>query len=194
MSSNRIFFIVFLLTAAAATVYLINTINSSIQQSSRIEEAEKKIISQLKLIRQAESAFVSVNGRYTSNWDSLVNFVKNDVFYVTEKTETIYEIPYRPDSIVVNIDTLGTVPVYDSLFAKVPNFDVNRLPYVPGYENVKFKAYANKIDKSGLMVAVIEVWNPKPVSPERDEDSEYTTRKPLRFGSQFSVTTAGNWE
>ncbi len=193
MSSNKIFFIVFLITAAAAAVYLISTINSSIQQSTRIKEAEEKIINQLKLIRQAEQAYISVNGTYTSNWDSLVNFVRNDVFFVTEKSETIIPQPYGKDSVIVNIDTLGTVSVFDSLFAKKPNFDLDRLPYVPGYKNVKFKVYTDKIDKSGQMVSVIEVWNPKPVSPDRDEDSEYNSKKPLRFGSQFTVTTSGNW-
>lgn len=194
MSSTRIFFIVFLVSSIGAAAYLFNSINSSIRQSARIEESEQKIIEQLKLIREAELAYISVNGEYTSNWDSLIDFVNNGVFYVTERKETIVEETYGVEKVTVEIDTLGTVSVYDSIFAKYPNFDAARLPYVPVYKNVKFNVVANKIDKNGIKVAVIEVWNPKEVNPERDEDSEYTSKKPLRFGSQFSVTTSGNWE
>jgi len=194
MNSTRIFFIVFLVTAVGASVYLFNSINSSIQQSARIKEAEKKIIAQLKLIREAELAYISVNGEYTSDWKKLIEFINKGVFYVIEKKETIVEESYGVEKVTVEIDTLGTVPVYDSIFAKYPNFDADRLPYVPVYKNVKFNIATNKIDKNGIKVAVIEVWNPKEVNPERDEDSEYTSKKPLRFGSQYSVTTSGNWE
>ena len=194
MSSNKIFFFVFLITALGAAVYLVNSIGSSIRQSERIEAAEEAVINQLKKIREAELAYIAVNGQYTSDWDNLIKFIKEGVFYVTERKETIFELSYGADSVVVDIDTLGTVPVYDSLFAKYPNFNPDRIAYVPGYENVKFRIVVDKIDKSGIMVDVIEVWNPKPVNPERDEDSEYTSKKPLRFGSQFNVTTSGNWE
>ncbi len=194
MSSNKILFIVFLVTALGAAAYLINSIGSSIRQSERIEAAEQAVIDQLKKIREAEVAYIAVNGQYTSDWDKLIKFIKEGVFYVVEKKETIYELSYGADSVVVDIDTLGTVPVYDSLFAKYRNFNPDRIAYVPGYESVKFRIVVDKIDKSGIMVDVIEVWNPKPVNPDRDEDSEYTSRKPLRFGSQFNVTTSGNWE
>ena len=194
MSSTRIFFLIFLITAGASGFYLFNSINSSIQQSARIADAEKQIINQLKLIREAELAYISVNGEYTADWNKLIEFINKGVFYVIERKETITEESYGVETVTVQIDTLGTVPVYDSVFAKYSTFNVDRLPYVPGYENVKFNIKVDKIDKSGVMVDVIEVWNPKPVNPERDEDSEYTSKKPLRFGSQFSVTTSGNWE
>ena len=194
MSSTRIFFLIFLITAGASGFYLFNSINSSIQQSARIAEAEKQIINQLKLIREAELAYISVNGEYTADWNKLIEFINKGVFYVIEKKETITEESYGIETVTVQIDTLGTVPVFDSVFAKYTTFNVERLPYVPGYQNVKFNIKVDKIDKSGVMVDVIEVWNPKPVNPEREEDSEYTSKKPLRFGSQFSVTTSGNWE
>lgn len=194
MSSTRILFIVFLITAAGSGFYLYNSIDSSIEQSARIADAEAQVIAQLKLIREAELAYISVNGQYTSDWNKLIEFINKGVFYVIEKKETITEESYGVETVSVQIDTLGTVPVYDSVFAKYKNFNVDRLPYVPVYKNVKFNIVVNKIDKSGVMVDVIEVWNPKPVSPEREEDSEYTSKKPLRFGSQFSVTTSGNWE
>ena len=113
------------------------------------------------------------------------------VLYITERKETIIQLDYGADSVYVEIDTLGSVPVMDSLFAS--DFQVDRLPFVPDSEN-KFLIWADKINKSGVMVDVIEVIDPEPVDPTRLEDNEIKNRKPLRFGSRTDVTTAGNWE
>jgi len=76
-----------------------------------------------------------------------------------------------------------------------PDFNIERLPYVPtADDDTKFEIFADKINKSGVMVDVIEVKNPKSVDPERDESNEQRNRQPLRFGSRTEVTTAGNWE
>ena len=66
MSSTRIFFFVFLVLAIVAGVFLINSIGSSIRQADRIADREAKVIQQLELIRAAESAYLAVNGQYTS--------------------------------------------------------------------------------------------------------------------------------
>ena len=194
MSSTRIFYILFLITSLGMAFYLYSRINSSIEQADRIAAAEQKIIDQLISIRDAEMAYISVNGEYTDNWDSLIQFVKEGEFYVIEKTETIFELSYGADSVYVQIDTLGTVAVYDSLFANRSNFNPDRLPFVPGYQETKFKVSVDRIDKSGILVPVIEVWNPKPVNPEREVHHELNKNKTLRFGSLYSVTTSGNWE
>lgn len=195
MGSTRIFFYVFLITSLAGAFYLYYSIDSSIKQTARIEKMEGKIIDKLKMIRDAELAYLAVNRKYTSDWKELIKFVKTGQFYLIEKKETVIELSYGADTVLVDIDTLGTVSVLDSLFTnRFANFDADNLPFVPGYNNTKFKVWADKISRSGLLVDAIEVYNPKPVNPERDEESEYTTKKPLRFGSQFSITTTGNWE
>lgn len=197
MSKTKIVSIVMLVVWIGLAGFLVYSIKSSIDEAERIESAEARIIEQLKMIREAEIAYMTVNGQYTSDWDKLLSFIDTGSFYLTEKSETIITLPYGKDSIVVNIDTLGTVPVVDSLFStnKWPRFSLQTLPYVPGVSPaVKFEVWADKIYKAGLQVNAIEVRNPRPVDPSRDEDSEYNTRKPLRFGSRTSVTTAGNWE
>lgn len=75
-----------------------------------------------------------------------------------------------------------------------PNINIDRIAYVPGYDDVKFDIYAAEIDKNGVLVDVIEVKNPKPFNPARDEDNDAKNKKPLRFGSKTDVTTTGNWE
>lgn len=197
MSTTKILTIVFAITSVVLAWYLYDSINSSIQETKRIERMEKAIIDQLKMIREAQLAFKAVNGRYTSDWDKLIAFVDTGSFYLTERRETIITLDYGADSTYVEVDTLGTILVRDSIFtpAKFPKFNLATLKYVPGVEpRTAFMMWADKITKSGLQVDAVEVWNPKPVNPERKEDSEFNTKKPLRFGSRTSITTAGNWE
>lgn len=197
MSKTKIISLVMLVVWVGLAVFLVYSIKSSIEEKKRIASSEARIIEQLKMIREAEIAYMQVNGQYTSDWDKLLAFVDTGKFYLTEKSETIITLPYGKDSIVVDIDTLGTKQVMDSLFSKNkwPRFSLKTLPYVPGVDPpTKFIVWADKITKAGLQVNAIEVKNPEPVDPTRDEESEYNTRKPLRFGSKTSVTTAGNWE
>lgn len=197
MSTSRILTIVFGLISVGLAWYLYDRINASIDEADRIERMESAIINKLKMIREAEIAYKSVNGKYTSNWDSLIAFVDSGNFYIVERTEIVITLDYGADSTYVEIDTLGTRLVRDSLFSatKYPNFSLSSFAYVPGIDPpVKFVAWADKITKAGVLVDVLEVFNPQPVNPARDEESEYNTRKPLRFGSRTSVTTAGNWE
>lgn len=197
MDRTKVLSLVFFVVAIGLAFYLIWSIRFSIKEEERIARAEDQIIQQLKLIREAEIAYLSVNGQYTSDWDNLINFIDSGNFYLIERTEKVFQLSYGADSISVTIDTLGTVPVKDSLFTvdKWPNFSLSTFAYVPGVDPAtKFNLWADRITKGGVDVNVIEVFNPSPVDPDRDEESEYNTRKPLRFGSRTSVTTAGNWE
>ncbi|MEP5613530.1 MAG: hypothetical protein ABJP45_14860 [Cyclobacteriaceae bacterium] len=197
MDKTKILSLVFFVVAIGLAVFLIYRINYAISEEERIARMEADVIESLMMIRDAEVAYLAVNGQYTSDWDKLTAFIDSGNFYITQRTEKVFQLSYGADSINVTIDTLGTVAVRDSLFtrAKWPNFSLARLAIVPGVTpETKFKLWADKIRKAGVDVNVIEVYNPRPIDPNRDEESEYNTRKPLRFGSRTSVTTAGNWE
>ena len=197
MTKTKIFTIVFAITSVGLAYYLFYSINSSIRESKRIETMEAQIIDKLMMIREAQLAYKTVNGTYTSDWDALINFVDSGSIFLIQRTETIITLDYGADSTVVTVDTLGSISVRDSIFNtnNYPNFSLAEFPYVPGSDpKVKFSMWADKILKAGLMVDAVEVWNPQPVDPRRDEESEYNTRKPLRFGSRTSITTGGNWE
>ena len=183
-----------LLLAAGLAFFLVNSIKYSIDEEARIKAAEDKIIEKLKMIRDAQIAFQSVNGKYANEWDSLLNFVENgNIFLIQRREETIL-LDYGAEETTLYLDTLGSVTVIDSLFSSLPNFKASNLIFVPGYENVKFEIWASKIEKGGVEVDVVEVRNPKPFDPNRKEANEANINKPLRFGSRTSITTAGNWE
>ncbi|MEQ6118293.1 hypothetical protein [Reichenbachiella sp. MALMAid0571] len=196
MNTTRIISIAALIVSIVLAVLLYNSIFDSIDEAERIEKMEGKIINKLMMIRDAQIAYQSVNGQYTSDWNKLISFIDSGQFYITSKIEHIITLDYGADSIYLEIDTLGTKLVRDSIFspAKYPKFDLATLPYSPVDPSKKFGMWADKIDKSGVSVDVVEVWSTASVNPARKESNEARTRKPLRFGSRTSVTTSGNWE
>lgn len=74
-----------------------------------------------------------------------------------------------------------------------PNVPIKDLAFKPN-DNVKFEIYVGMVDKAGVKVQVLEVKDPSPDNPLRQESNEAKNRKPLRFGSRTDVSTSGNWE
>ena len=196
MNWTKILTITLFIISLGLAYYLFSSIKSSIDEQKRIEQHEAQVIAKLSIIRDGEIAYQAVNGHYTANWDSLINFMKNGKFYLIQKTEEIITLDYGADSSIFHIDTLGTVPVYDSLFSKkkYPNLNLDRLMYIPGTKDAKFDLFADEIIKGAVKVNVIECRDTAPVNPARKESNEARNKKPLRFGSRTEVTTAGNWE
>ncbi len=194
MEKNKIYTYSTLLLAVLLAGYLINSIKTSIDEEERISTMEAKIIEKLKLIRNAQIAFESVKGQYTSDWDRLINFIDSGNIYLIQRREETILLEYGAEETTLYLDTIGSISVIDSLFSNIPNFSSKSLPAVPGIENATFKMWSGKIEKGGVLVNVVEVRNPKPVDPNRKESNEANIHKPLRFGSRISITTAGNWE
>ena len=194
MEKNKIYTYSTLLLAVLLAGYLINSIKTSIDEEERISTMEAKIIEKLKLIRNAQIAFESVKGQYTSDWDRLINFIDSGNIYLIQRREETILLEYGAEETTLYLDTIGSISVIDSLFSNIPNFSSKSLPAVPGIENATFKMWSGKIEKGGVLVNVVEVRNPKPVDLNRKESNEANIHKPLRFGSRISITTAGNWE
>ncbi len=206
MTKTRIFSILMIPVIIYLTYLLIGGIKYEIDLAASIKDSESKVIAQLMRIRSAEKLYVSQYGNYTANWDTLVNFIKSDTFYITEKREIILpwnerdkEDPLyfqRIDSIRIEIDTLDQLQVMKYLFPpeKTPNFNPDSLMYIPGSGGKKFDIFAGEIEKGGVVIDVIEVVDRFPVDKSRSDENASPTRWFLRFGSQTEVTTAGNWE
>jgi hypothetical protein len=194
MNLTKILSIVFLVIAIGLAYFLVNSIKYEIDEAKRLELIESNVINKLKLIREAQIAYQSVNGQYTSDWDKLIAFIDTGHFYLTQRTELIETFEYGAEKVTVLIDTLGQVLVKDSVFSvnKYPNFKSEDLPFKPGTQRkVKFDIFADKIQRGNVTVDVFEVKDPKPDNPKRREKNN---EKALRVGSRTDVTTAGNWE
>ncbi|MFQ3214137.1 MAG: hypothetical protein ACJAT1_001404 [Marivirga sp.] len=190
MSKTKIFSIVLFIAAIVIAYFFARSISDDIQKEKRIAKEEGRVIEKLKLIRSGLIAYQRSNGQYTSDWEKLINFIDSGNFYVTERSEIIIPRDYGGDSVIINIDTLGTIGVYDSLYASIPNFILQELPFKTG-TTTKFNIFADKVIKGSVKVDVFEVSDPNPINPKRRKDQN---EKALRVGSKTEVTNAGNWE
>ena len=185
-----------------------DSINGPINFNKTKNERYALVINKLKLIRKAQIAHKDVKGTYSNNFDSLTKFIDNGIFTLIEKRDSSYmeyDRTYRIDMLreVVVVDTLGFVPVKDSLFKNSNAYQ--NFAYVP-IEGIdaKFDINAKIIDKNGYRVPVFEVKVDKDVilhdqnkdllKFENETISVDGVNGPaIILGSLTEVSTNGNW-
>ena len=111
-----------------------DSINGPINFNKVKEIRYSQVIDRMKTIRKAQIAHRDVKGFYANNFDSLIKFVDQGIFTLIEKKDSSYlqyDRIYRIDMLreVVVIDTLGFVPVKDSLFKE--NNDYKLMSKIP---------------------------------------------------------------
>ena len=168
-----------------------------------------KVINRMKDIRTAQIAHKDVTGVYANNFDSLVKFIDEGIFTLTEKRDSSYmeyDRTYRIDMLkeVIVVDTLGYVPVKDSLFKDTDRF--RNMAFIPieGIEDSTFQIKAEVINKNGYKVPVFEVKVAKNVVLF-DQDDDFVKQEnetvsvdgvngpEIILGSLTNVSTNGNW-
>lgn len=185
-----------------------NSIDAPIEFNKIKNERYQKVIERLKDIRNAQVAFKSVNGIYSDNFDSLVNFIETGQFTIIEKRDSSYmqyDRVYRIDMLreVIVVDTLGFVSVKDSLFKNDNRYKDLALVPIDGIDE-KFSIKADIIDKNGYNVPVFEVKVSKDIilfdqnkdllMQEKETVSVDGVNGPaLVLGSLEDVSTNGNW-
>lgn len=195
MTPTKIFSIVLFVVALGLGYFLVDSIKDRIDTATRVEKNEARVIQKLKLIRDAETAYLAVHGRYTSNWDSLISFINSGRIPNVVKRETVIPLAYGADSIYVEYDTLGFVSVRDSIFSpsRYPNFNPQELPVIPGSDGKKFDLYAGVVTRqTGSRVSVFEAKDVYVINKDRLKETH--PYGPLRVGSRDEPTTQGNWE
>ena len=193
--------------------YLIyNSIMGPINFNEVRDQRYSRVINRLKEIRTAQIAYKDVNGVYSDNFDSLVNFIDNGIFTLIEKRDSSYleyDRTYRIDMLkeVTVIDTLGTVNVKDSLFSDSEDYyNMSKIP-IDGID-AEFSIDADVIIKnSGSVnynVPVFEVkvskniilfdQNKDLLKQENETISvDGVNGSEIVLGSMSNVSTNGNW-
>lgn len=185
-----------------------DSINGPINFNKTKNERYSVVINKLKLIRKAQIAHKDVNGIYSNNFDSLVKFIDDGIFTLIEKRDSSYmeyDRTYRIDMLreVVVVDTLGFVPVKDSLFKDSNAYKKFANVPIEGVE-AKFDINADIIDKNGYRVPVFEVKVAKDVIlHDQDKDLikienetvsvDGVNGPSIILGSLTEVSTNGNW-
>jgi hypothetical protein len=118
MNLTKIITAVLLIVSIGLFYYLYNSVNSTIEFRESIKTTEKQIIDKLAVIREAEKVFLEQNGRYTSSWDTLINFIETGKVPITVRTETIKQLSYGVEESTIKVDTLGYLPAKEKIFKK----------------------------------------------------------------------------
>ncbi len=177
---NTVLSIVFLVIALILAGFLYQGVRGPIQQKQEIAAIEKAIIEKLKLIRELEIAYQSQNGKYAGRWEELVSFAQSgDILNIQKIEKAVLEDGDGQEKIEIVYDTLGTIPVRDSILPE--NYDASRLPYIPGTDGKKFTLYASEINNGGVDINVFEVRDEYPVNPARGGELKEN-------GEPYSVT------
>ena len=170
-----------------------------------------RVIENLKDIRDSELAYKQINGKFTDNFDNLVKFIDTAKFTITQRRDSTVidkELTKRYGGVettkeIVIIDTLGFVPVKDSLFKTSDRYKT--MMNVPvGQEGAKFQLKAGMLDQDGVKIPVFEASVKKDVILY-DQNKDLVIQEnqvvsvdgvngdALKVGSMDEVNTNGNW-
>jgi len=172
------------------------------------KERYKAVIEKLKDIRDVQEAHRVVKGKYASNFNDLIKFIEVGKFTVTQQRDSSYmevDKTYKIDVLreVRIIDTLGFVPIKDSLFGGSDRYKkIMDVPYAKNGE--KFTMSAKTHNANGFNATVFEAKVNKRVvlsdQPEdlikREETLKSVEEVPgpeIIVGSLEEVSTSGNW-
>jgi len=172
-----------------AIIVLSYLIYDSIRKPIRFQEERDKryakIIQRLKDIRTAEFGFYEKYGRYTANFDSLIQFIKMDSMPIVKAIGTVPDTLTEEQAIKMKLvyrDTIN-IAIKDTLFPK--GFIADSIKYVPFSNGLIFKLQAGEIvTGSKIKVKVFEAADPQPFDPTFQ----------LKVGSMTEASTSGNWE
>ncbi|MCL6294809.1 hypothetical protein [Jejuia spongiicola] len=170
-----------------------------------------EVIKSLVDIRDAQLAHRKVTGRFANNFDHLVTFVDTAEYTLTQRRDSsvLDEVMTKQFGVdmykdIVIIDTLGFVPVKDSLFKDSDRYKT--MMNVPvGKEGTKFELKAGFIEQNDAKIPVFESSVKKDLlffdldkdllNEEKQVISTIVgvTGDAIKVGSMDEVSTAGNW-
>lgn len=160
MVITRVLSIIFFVVAIVLAGVLVKNIKSKIDEDKRIERQENMVINKLKMIRDAQVAYLATNGKYSGNFDSLISFIDTGKIYLTQRREEIEMLAYGQEKVTVFIDTIGEVFVKDSLFVErnlvksLANGTLQDLNMTTGNEIKRGDIVATVISNTGKAVRI----------------------------------------
>jgi hypothetical protein len=177
---TKILTVVLLAISLTMLGYLYNSIDSVIETKKALESKEAAVTTQLKLIRDAELAYLGVYGKYTGSWDTLRNFIQNGRVPIVDRHEEIIQKAYGGEEVKVTIDTLGYTAAKDRIFKR--DFTVNAA------DDGIFREYLIKVGDDVIKnqrAFVLDVAGKETRQP-LIEDGKITALEPLKPGDKVT--------
>jgi hypothetical protein len=192
---------IILMLVILGLVYLVfESIMRPVRFNKELDRRSKVVIESLKDLRTAEITFKQIHGRYTKNFDTLIDFLRKGKIPVVnikpDPTDTTF-------TRTIN-DTIGYITVADSLFKKRENFSLDDIRYIPFTNKEPYKLDAGTIKKGGVNVNVFEIaadydifladLNKQLVVNLIAKRETYNKYPGIKVGSMVEASTDGNWE
>lgn len=190
-------------------IKVVQSIKAPIDFGNEKALREAQVVQRLKDIRDVEIQYKQAHNKYSSNFDSLIDFCSNYMIPV------VMMVPDPEDTTFTKTinDTIDFVLVKDSLFGKRNNFNLNELGLVPFSEPAtQFEIQDSIIKRGGISVPVFEAktpyevylktpgakftekeWNVR-VQNAKAEMEQIDKYAGLKVGSLEEASTDGNWE
>ncbi len=196
--------IVLLVVILGLGYMVIESIMAPVRFNQEKNKREAVVIRKLEDIRAGELAYKRIKGDYTASWDTLIDFLKHNEFFVVKEfadpKDTTFTKTIR--------DTIGTISIIDSLYGNRPNFNIDRLMYVPipaeFFDNETFELKSGKIERGGVPVQVFESsagyevilkgLDKQLIANLIKSVKEMNKYPGLKVGSLTEASTEGNWK
>jgi hypothetical protein len=179
------------------------SINEPIKFENEHKRRAEMVKERLLQIRDAQEAYKSVYKQYTSDFDTLINFINHGNLKLLRKvnnTPLSLRDSLTEDELIrrgyIVIDT-AYKNVKDSIFKDVFNFNPQNLPFIPfSNPKAKFEMKTDMINRSGVMVPVFEVVADKFAFLSGLKETYIKQDKviSLQVGSLTEPIKDGNWE
>lgn len=199
MKSNVIKIVLSVIIVVLAFL-VVNSIMAPVKFENEKVKRERVIIEQLKEIRKVQVSYKGIHNRYTTSFDTLIEFIKNGQIPV------VNIIPDPTDTTFIKTinDTIGFVLVIDTLFKNQANFNPDNFRFIPFSNGQEFEMDAGKIEISRTKVNVFEAkalyihmlygMDKQLIINLRKKLKELEKYEGLKVGSMEEASTDGNWE
>ncbi len=208
---KTIFQIVLLIVIVGLSYGIYESIQQPIRFGEKHDQRKAAVIERLKGIRDAQVAFRTLNGRYTSSFDTLIGFINTAKLPLIKMEGSLSDSLINAGVTEAKALSMGLIKrdtVYinakDSLYKK--GFNPDSLQYVPYTNKAKFEMGAGTLlTGSGVKVQVFEAKVSNDVFLNGLEEQEIINMNDkayklnryagIRVGSlEEANNNAGNWE
>jgi len=161
MNIKRVGIQVVLLIAILFLTYKIyESIMEPVRFKATVSSREDVIKKRLGEIKTLQIEYKKLNEKYTSSFDTLIDFYNNAIMPVVLKHGTVPDTLTELQALEMGIITRDTsyVAIKDTLFNEVEGFDINRIQYVPFTgSKKKFVMQAGTVKRANFDIPVFEV-------------------------------------
>ncbi len=212
---NPVISIILLILIVFLGFRLYNSITGPVEFNKVKKARYHKVIKNLKDIRAAELAHQEITGKFSGDFDSLVQFIDTAKYAIIERRDTSYadveknraygignKGGYYIEDII--IDTLGFVSVKDSLFGTTDRYKTMMNVPLDVANGAVFELDAGKYEKNGDFYSVFEAKvTKKIILSDQDKDLLFQEEelvsvdgingKYVKVGAMDDIDTSGNW-